>query len=299
MSQLNYNHLRYFYAVAKEGSIVKAAKVLHVSPQTISGQLTVFEAYLGSPLFERKGKRLILNDMGQLAISYAEDIFALGSELQQILKSQNVLNPLVFTVGVVDVIPKILAFNIIRCCFDLDDPIKLVCREGDLETLLADMALNKIDLILSDRPLPPAMPLKAYNHHLGESGVSFYANKREAKKLAKDFPRSLHQWPFLLSGDKSAQKVDLISWFDQSEIQPIIKAEFDDSALMKFFGQAGYGVFCSPSIIEDHILDEYDVRVIGRTDDIAEHFYAISPERKLKHPGVKLIVDAAASLFRK
>lgn len=298
MAQLNYNHLRYFYTVAKEGSIVKAAEVLHVSPQTISGQLTVFEDYLGSPLFERKGKRLILNGMGQVAISYAEDIFALGSELQQTLKSENILNPLVFTVGVVDVIPKILAFSIIQHCFELESDIKLVCREGDLETLLADVALNKIDLILSDRPLPPGMPLKAYNHHLGESGVSFYACKKDAKKLAKGFPQSLHRWPVLLSGDKSAQKIDLISWFDQFEIHPIIKAEFDDSALVKFFGQAGYGVFCSPSIIEDHILAQYEVKVIGRTNDIAEHFYAISPERKLKHPGVKLIVDAAVSLFR-
>ncbi len=297
MPQLNYNHLRYFYAVAREGSIAKAADVLFVSPQTISGQLTVFEDYLGVKLFERKGKRLVLNEVGKVTLGYAEDIFSLGSELQQLLKTQDVSQQFVFTVGVIDVIPKILAFNILKKSFDLEGSIKLVCREGDFDTLLSELAVNKIDLILSDRPVTPGMPIKAYNHHVGESGVSFYAAKSSASRLKKDFPYSLHKQPFLMCGDKSAQKISLQSWFEMEQIMPTIVAEFDDSALMKFFGESDHGVFCTPSMIEAHVTKHYEVSVIGRTDTIKESFYAISPERKVKHPGVKIIVDAAREIF--
>jgi len=295
--QLNYNHLRYFYTIAREGSIVKAAESLHVSPQTISGQLSVFEAYLGVMLFDRKGKRLVLNDAGKLVYSYAEDIFNLGTELQQSLKAQDPSQQFVFTVGVIDVIPKILASTILEKSFELAGPIKLVCREGDFEALLAELALNKIDLILSDRPLVPGTPIRAYNHLLGESGTSFYAEKNAAPKLKSSFPQSLDQHPFLICGDKSSQKINLQSWFELEQIHPIIVAEFDDSALMKFFGQSGYGVFSTPTIIEEHVIRQYDVDVIGRSTLISERFYAISPERKVKHPGVKLLVEYAKSIF--
>ena len=296
--QLNYKHLRYFYMIAREGSIVKAAEMLHVSPQTISGQLSVFEEYLGVALFDRKGKRLVKNGTGKLVYSYAEDIFALGSELQQSVKAKDPNQQFVFTVGVVEVIPKILASNILEKSFQLDGPIKLVCREGDFDALLAELALNKLDLILSDRPLTPGTPIKAYNHLLGESGISFYAKKSEAQKLKRHFPNSLDQYPFLTCGEKSNQKINLQSWFDLEKINPIIVAEFDDSALMKFFGQSGFGVFSTPTIIENHVTKQYDVSVIGQTDAIKERFYAISPERKVKHPGVKVLVDFAKTVFR-
>lgn len=296
--QLNYKHLRYFYMIAREGSIVKAAEMLHVSPQTISGQLSVFEEYLGVALFDRKGKRLVMNGTGKLVYSYAEDIFALGSELQQSVKAKDPNQQFVFTVGVVEVIPKILASNILEKSFQLDGPIKLVCREGDFDALLAELALNKLDLILSDRPLTPGTPIKAYNHLLGESGISFYAKKSEAQKLKRHFPNSLDQYPFLTCGEKSNQKINLQSWFDLEKINPIIVAEFDDSALMKFFGQSGFGVFSTPTIIENHVTKQYDVSVIGQTDAIKERFYAISPERKVKHPGVKVLVDFAKTVFR-
>ena len=294
--QLNYNHLRYFYTVAREGSIVKAAQALHLSPQTISGQLTVFEEYLGVTLFDRKGKRLHINDAGKMVYSYAEDIFSLGAELHQSLKMQSPQQQLAFTIGVVDVIPKILASNILEKSFELEDPIKLICRQGDFDSMLAELALNKIDLIISDRPLSPGMPIKAYNHYLGESGISFYADKASAEKMKKSFPQSLDQHPFLICGDKSTQKITLQSWFELEKINPNIVAEFDDSALMKFFGQSGYGVFCTPSIIERHVTRQYNVSVIGRTRAIKERFYAISPERKVKHPGVKMLIDSAQTI---
>lgn len=297
VTHLNYKHLRYFFTIAREGSIVKAAEVLHVSPQTISGQLTVFEQYLGMRLFDRVGKRLVLNDAGKLAFSYSEDIFSLGEELQQSLHSQDLGQQFVIHVGVVDVIPKILASRILENAFKLDGPIKLVCREGEFDSLLGDMALNRLDFILSDRPLTPGMPIRAYSHLLGESGLSFYAKKNAAKALKKDFPESLQHQRFLICGDKSNQKINLQTWFDQNNLVPDVVAEFDDSALMKYFGQAGQGVFCTPSIIEDHVTKQYGVVVIGRTNVIKERLYAISPERKVKHPGVKLLVEAALGLF--
>ena len=295
--QLNYKHLRYFYCIAREGSIVKAAEILHVSPQTISGQLTVFEQSLGVALFDRIGKRLVLNNTGKLAFSYAEDIFSLGDELQQSLDAQDLVQQFVFTVGVTDVIPKILASSILEHGFQLEGSIKLVCREGGFDSLLSEMALNRLDLILSDRPLTPGTPIKAYNHQLGESGLSFYAKKNKAGALKRGFPQSLDHQRFLMCGDKSNQKVSLQSWFEKEHITPTIVAEFDDSALMKYFGQSGHGVFSTPSIIERHVISQYDVALIGRTDIIKEQLYAITPERKVKHPGVKLLVEAAQMLF--
>lgn len=297
MPQINYQHLRYFFTVAREGSVVKAADSLNLSPQTVSGQLSVFEDYLGVKLFDRKGKRLLLNNTGKMVYGYAEDIFALGNELQSSLSGQNIGQQFVFAVGVVDVIPKIFAFDLLKTCFELDDPLRLVCREGDLDSLLAELALSKIDLILSDRPLAPGGALKAYNHLLGESGLTFYTDKTSAKSYRKHFPQSLDQKPFLICSDNSSQQINLLSWFDELGINPIIAAEFDDSALMKFFGQSGYGVFCTPTTIEEHVTKHYKVAIIGRTEDVRERFYAISPERKLKHPGVKLLVDTAKLKF--
>jgi len=295
--QLNYKHLRYFYAVASEGSIVKASELLNISPQTISGQLTVFENHLGARLFDRRGKRLVLNDMGKLVYSYAEDIFALGTELQQSIKAQDASQQFVFSVGITDVIPKILAVDILENSLQLESPIKLICREGDFNSLLSELALNKLDLILSDRPLTPGTPIRAYNHFLGECGLSFYANTKTTKKLKNSFPQSLHQHPFLICGDKSNQKINLQSWFDQEQICPTTVAEFDDSAMMKYFGRSGYGIFCTPSIIEAHVVQQYDVSAIGRTTQVTERFYAISPERKVKHPGVKLLIKEAQAIF--
>jgi LysR family transcriptional activator of nhaA len=179
----------------------------------------------------------------------------------------------------------------------MDENIRLICKEGDFDSLLADLAINKIDLIISDRPLPPGSAVRAYNHSLGECGLTFYAEKSAAKTFESGFPQNLDTKPMLLPGDKSSLKISLTSWFEELNISPVVVAEFDDSALMKFFGQFGYGVFCTPSTIEEHVLKQYKVAVIGRTDDVKERFYAISPERKLKHPAVKKVIDVAIPLF--
>lgn len=297
MQQLNYHHLQYFYAIAREGSIVKASAALHVSPQTLSGQLATFEEYLGKRLFDRVGKRLVLNETGKLVFSYAEDIFTLGGELQRVLVNETPSQQFTFVVGVVDVIPKILTYDLLSPVMAPDNSLHLVSREAEFDTLIADLAVNKIDLIISDRPLPPGTAVKAYNHFIGESGLTFYADKPNARRLQTNFPTSLHGEPLLVPGDKSSLKINLMSWFDSLDIAPVTVAEFEDSALMKFFGQAGHGVFCTPTTIEEHVLKQYSVRVIGRTREISERFYAISPERKLKHPLVSRVMATARELF--
>ncbi len=298
MASLNYHHLYYFYVTAREGTIVKAAEHMHITPQTVSGQISAFEDYLGIALFERKGKRLVLNEAGKMAYSYAEDIFSLGSELQHALNNEQHGRQFTFAVGITDVLPKVFAFDLLKSCFDMDETLRLVCHEGDIDSLLVDLALNRIDLILSDRPLMPGARIKAYSHSLGESGITFFtANKRSARQLAAEFPNSLDQQNFLISGEKSTLKINLMSWFDELQITPNIVAEFDDSALTKLFGQAGYGIFCTPSTIEEDVQRQYNVAVIGRTHEIKEQFYAISPERKLKHPGVRHLFSHAKTLF--
>lgn len=299
MQQLNYHHLYYFFVTAREGSIMRAAELLHVTPQTVSGQISTFEDYLGKKLFDRKGKRLVVNQQGQYVYSYAEDIFSLGTELLQNLQHQESGHQLHFTIGVTDIIPKVLAFDLFRTCLDYDENLKLICKEGGLDSQLAELALNKVDIIFSDQPLPPGGHIKAYNHFVGETGMAFFATKEIASKIAADFPKSLHHCPTLLPGEKSTQKVELLAWFDRINIVPDIVAEFEDSALMKLFGQAGYGVFCAPAPIAEHVKQQYQVEVVGVTNEIREDFYLISPERKLKHPAALHLFEFASDLIAK
>ena len=293
MSQLNYQHLYYFYVTAKEGSIVKASAVLYLTPQTISEQIRILEDYFGFELFDRISKRLKLNSQGQLAYSFARDIFSLGGELLQSVRKQHHHKLQALSVGITDVIPKVLAFDLFKTCFACNDEIRLVCKEGDLDPLSGELALNRLDMILSDRPLPPGSHVKAYNHLIGSSGLSFFMAEQHAVQYLATFPQSLHDQPFLIPGDKSAQKLDLLAWFARHKINPQIKAEFDDSALMKLFGQQGYGVFCASTSIEQHLQEQYKVRVIGRTDEIKERLYLISPERQIKHPAVLSLFESA------
>ncbi|WP_086933572.1 transcriptional activator NhaR [Agarilytica rhodophyticola] len=293
LKQINYNHLFYFYTVAKEGGIAKGAKRLNVTAQTVSGQIAVMESYLGIKLFDRTGKRLSLNETGHIVYSYAEDIFGLGNELASVLSSNQQGHEITFNVGIIDVIPKVFAFDLLKQCFNLEQSVRLVSREGDFDLLLADMALNHLDLIVSDRPLPPRVGVKAYSHYLGESGFTFFAEKKLAKKARKDFPHSLTDMNFLMPSDRSAQKNNLVTWFETEGIHPHVVAEFDDSALMKFFGQDGLGVFCTPTSIETFVLEQFAVEVVGRVENIKERYYGISPERKIKHPAVEKLFEEA------
>lgn len=293
MTPLNYNHLYYFYTVATDGSIAKASARLHLTPQTISGQITSFETQIGFDLFDRKGKKLQLSEMGRLIYSYAEDIFQLGDELKNVLKTREPAHWQTLTVGITEVIPKTLAYQLLNPALNMPEPVRLICNEGDQENLLADLAIDRLDMVLTDQPLQPGSYVKAYNHLLTKSGFTFFATKQLASACRKGFPQSLSGQPILLQGKKSAVRQRLSAWLEKYDIVPDIIAEFDDSALMKSFAQTGYGVFAGPTLIEKAIVSQYKVNIIGRTDEFKEHYYAISPERRLKHPAIVEIVNCA------
>ena len=297
MAKLNYHHLQYFHAIATHGSIAKAANTMHITPQTLSAQLSLLEDQLGYNLFDRKGKRLVLNDMGHITLSYTQEIFNLGDELLHSLKNHSTDFTFRFSIGVTDVIAKVFSFNFLKTVYTMDDSIKLVCKETCLEVLLGELATNKLDAVLSDTPLPVGSPLKAYSHLVGKCGLSFFAHKDLAEKLTGDFPKSLDNKPFFTAGEGSNQRLSVLSWFEQINISPLIIGEFDDSVLAKYFGQAGYGVFCAPSIIDKHVIEQFGVKLIGRTTDITEHYYLISPERKVKHPAVHHLLEEGKKLF--
>lgn len=297
MSSLNYHHLYYFQAIATHGSIVKAAETIHITPQTLSAQLNLLEQQLGYPLFDRKGKRLLLNDMGRITLSYANEIFSLGNELINSLKQQSNLGLSKFSIGVTDVIAKVFSFDFLKSVYAMDESIKLICKETSVDGLLGELATNKVDAVLSDKPLASGATLKAYSHLVGKSGLSFFAHKNLAQTLVKAFPQSLNNQPFFTAGQGSSQRHNVLLWFTQLGISPNILGEFDDSALTKYFGQAGYGVFCAPSIINEHVQEQFNVMLIGETTDITEHYYLISTEQKIKHPVIKHMLKEGKKLF--
>jgi|TARA_B110000967_G_scaffold31217_1_gene29545 LysR family transcriptional activator of nhaA len=292
MTPLNYNHLYYFFTVAREGSIAKASASLHLTPQTISGQITKFEAQIDVNLFDRKGKTLQLSDMGCLIYSRAEEIFQLGDELSNVLKTQRPISWQTLSVGITDVIPKVLAHQLLKPALKKDKSIRLVCHEGDQISLLASLAVNKLDLIITDQPLQPGGHIKAYTHQIAESGLTFFATKELAGQYREGFSQSLSSQSFLMQSKKSAVRQRLVMWLDKMGVTPTIVAEFDDSALMKSFGQEGYGVFSAPTIIEKYITSQYGVEIIGRAEECIDRYYIISPERKIKHPAVVEIVNS-------
>lgn len=293
MSPLNYNHLYYFYVVATEGSITKASTRLNLTPQTISGQITSFEAQIGIHLFDRKGKTFHLSEMGQLIYSYAEEIFQLGDEVKHILKRKQPDQWHTFTVGITDVIPIVLAHQLLSPVLKMNERVRLICQGGDQNSLLADLSINKIDCILTDLPLQLGSHVKAYNHLLIESDFTFFAAETVLQNSHSDFPKCLSDLPWLMQSKKSAVRTRLSSWLEKYNISPNIVAEFDDSSLMKTFGQAGVGIFSSPTLIEEYVAEKFNVKILGRTDEIKEQYYIISPERRLKHPAILEIVSAA------
>lgn len=296
MTPVNFNQLYYFYLVAREGSIARISEQLHITPQTISGQISALEHSTGSALFNRTGKKWSLTEMGRVTFGYAEDIFQLGDELRSVLKHHTVTQWQTFTVGITDVLPKAFIYELLKPVFSLPAQLRLICREGEQSALLAELAVNKLDLVLTDEPLSPGSSIKAYNHEITESGTSFFASLALLSKLSqRQFPACLHQQPMLLQSKRSIIRQRLDAWFEQQGIAPQIVAEFDDSAMMKAFGQQGLGIFSAPTQIEQKICQQYEVQVIGRSDAIREVFYAISPERKLTHPGVLQLVNALSS----
>lgn len=293
MRHLNYNHLLYFHTVAREGSIAKAAETLHLTPQTISGQIKRLEESIGNPLFERVGRGLNLTETGQAINRYAEEIFSLGSELAHwVSRGQSDL-PDILNVGIVNSIPKLVAHGVLRAGLDLDPPVRLVCKEDTLQVLLAGLSVHQLDLVLSDRPIPIGFGVKAFNHLLGESPVAFFGRDDLADRYAPGFPGSLDGAPVLLPVTGSAQRRSLDGWFDQIDVAPDIVAEFDDSALLKAFGEAGAGIFPAPMAIAKQIELTYHARFIGPAGEVRETYYAISPERVLKQTAVRAITERA------
>jgi len=290
---INYKHLHYFWVVAKAGGIARAGERLNLTPQTISGQLSLLEEQLGEALFVRVGRNLELTETGRLVLSYADEIFSLGSELEEMVRNLPGGRPLVFKVGVVDVVPKSIAYRLLAPALQLPEPVRIVCREGAIDTLLADLAVHRVDLVIADGPIPQSVNVRGFNHPLGDCGITFFATPGLARKLGNKFPHCLRGVPLLLPGETTVVRSRLVKWFDRLHIHPRIVGEFDDSALMKAFGRAGAGVFVAPSPIAAEVEKQYDVVAIGQTDEVRDHFYAISVERKISHPAVAAITEMA------
>ena len=292
MEWLNYHHLLYFWVVARKGSIARAAEELRLSQPTISNQLKSLEASLGHPLFERRGRGLVLTDVGRTVQRYADDIFRTGRELQQAVKGIPTRDRLPFAVGVVDAIPKVMAERMLQAAVDGVADLRLSCREGPLPDLLAALALHELDLVLSDAPPPESVRVKAFHHLLADSGVVFLAAPRLAG-LRKGFPGSLEGAPVLLPAEGAALRKGLEGWFEARGVTPLVTGEFDDGALLKAFGARGLGVFTAPALFERELCEQYGVSAIGRTDEVRERVYAITVERRLRHPAAAAIADAA------
>jgi|SRR5450830_561516 len=290
---LNYRQLHYFWVVARTGSIVRACEQLNLTPQTISGQISLLEQTFGVELFRKAGRQLELTEAGRRTLPYAEQMFQLGNELEAMLRTQPNEQQRLLRVGVADVVPKSIVYRLIAPTMELDEPIRITCREDKLERLLADLAIQRLDLVISDSPMPSHLDIKGYSQKLGECGISFFATSALAARHAEDFPHCLHGAPLLIPGQESVVRSRLLRWFAEQHLHPRIVGEFDDSALMQAFGQSGSGIFIAPSVIAEEVCRQYGVELLGQTDAVSESFYAISVERKVKHPGIVAITEGA------
>ncbi len=294
MEWLNYHHLLYFWAVAKEGSIARAGHQLRLAPPTISGQIHRLEHVLGEKLFARKGRNLVLTDVGRTAYRYADEIFSLGRELLDTVAGRATGQPIRVTVGVLDVLPSSLVRRVLEPAFGLGEPVSVVCREGrSLEGFLGELAVQAVDAVLSDAPAPPGTAVRAFNHLLGECGTTFFAAPPLARSLKRRFPRSLDGAPFLAPGEGAVMRRALEQWFGSKRVRPLVACELDDAALTDHLGEAGRGVFAAPDVVEADVRRRYRVEIVGRAPGLRQRFYAISVERKLKHPAVVAISEAA------
>lgn len=293
MEWLNYNHLLYFWTVAREGGIARASAKLRLAPSTISAQVAALERALGEKLFTRAGRGLTLTDAGRSVFGYADQIFNLGRELLATVRGWPATRPLTLVVGISDAVPKLIAYRLLEPALGLKTPVRLVCREDWPERLLAELAIHAVDIVLANVPAGATVKVRTFNHLLGESGMTFFATPRLAAAHARRFPRSLDGAPVLLPRETAPVRAALERWFEDVGVRPRIMGEFDDIALLKVFGQAGVGIFAAPSVIEADVRRQYGVRAIGRAEEVRERFYAIALERKLSHPAVVAILDAA------
>ncbi|MBL4848531.1 MAG: transcriptional activator NhaR [Planctomycetes bacterium] len=294
----NFHHLLYFWTIARLGTVAAAAEELMVTPQTISGQIRVLEEALGEKLFGRSGRNLLLTDFGRAVYGYADEIFSVGRELMESLRTGISVRQSSLRVGVTIGMPKLVAHEILQPALRIEPKIRLVCSENRLEALLADLATHTLDVVLADVPVPAQIKVQAYNHLLGKSGITFLGSGTLARGYRRRFPESLDQAPMLLPVPGTSLRGSLDRWFDELKIQPRIVGEFADIALLKAFGQAGAGIFPVPSVVEEEVKRQYRVRHIGATDEVIERFYAISVERRVRHPAMAAIcAQAREELF--
>lgn len=293
MQDLNYNHLLYFWHVAREGGLVQAGKVLRLSHPTLSAQIHALEARLGQALFVKVGRRLVLTDVGRVVFRYADEIFSLGREMVDTVQERAAGRPVRLDVGVVDAVPKLVVRRLLDPALVLSQPVRIVCHEGSYEKLLADLSLHALDIVFADAPVPRGSSVRAFNHPLGECGVGLFAADKLARAHREGFPRSLDGAPMLLPFSNSPLRRALDQWFEANAIKPNIVAEFEDNALLTVFGADGVGLFPAPLAVEAEIKRQHRVRAVGRVPGVRERFYAVSGERKLKNPAVVALTEAA------
>lgn len=292
---MNFKHLHYFWVTAKAGGVVRAGEQLHTTPQTLSAQIKLLEGRLGRRLFRKSGRNLELTDDGRVALRYADEIFALGGELEAALREKSHAGGQVLDlrVGIEDAVAKSVAYRLLEPALALKDPVRLVCTEGRFNDLMAQLALHRMDLVIADEPLTSRLGVKAFNHKLGSSTMGFFAAPALAKSLKGPFPQCLNGAPMLVPGATSSLRPQFEAWLTRHGLHPRVVGEFDDGALMKAFGRQGTGIFISPTVVEDETVAQYGVKVVGRSDEMVEDFYAISIERRITHPGVAAITQAA------
>lgn len=295
----NFHHLLYFWTVAREGSILAACKKLYVSQPTVSAQIRALERSLGQSLFARRGRRLELTEMGHVALRYADEIFTLGRELAETFQGRPTGRGLRLIVGIADVVPKLIAYRLLEPALQLPESVEMICLEGKSDRLLAELAVHELDLVLTEAPVGPSVNVRAFSHLLGECGVAVFGTAPLAKRFKRGFPACLAEAPLLLPTETSTIRRELNQWFFSQGITPRVAGQFEDSALMKVFGQAGRGLFFSPAAIADEIERQHGVERIGVLDRVRERFYAISGERRIRHPAVLAIsTTAKRELFK-
>jgi LysR family transcriptional regulator, transcriptional activator of nhaA len=292
---MNLKHLHYFWVVAKAGGVAKAGQQLHLSPQTLSEQIKLLEERLGSKLFRKSGRKLELTDDGRVALGFADNIFALGSELEIAMREKRAAGPsmIEFRVGVEDAVAKSVAYRLIEPALDIDKPVRLICTEGRFPDLMAQLALHQMDLVIADEPLTRRYSIKGFNHELGSSPMTFFCAPSLAAQLRGPFPACLNDMPMLIPGASTSVRPQFETWLTRHQLRPRVVGEFDDGALMKAFGREGRGVFLSPSVVEADTAHQYGLQVVGHSDEIVETIYAISAERRITHPCVAAITQAA------
>ncbi len=292
MEWLNYHHLHYFWVIAREGSITRATKELRLTQPTLSAQLRALEDSLGEPLFHRSGRSLVLTEVGRVAFQYADEIFSLGRDLRLAIHGK-ASGGLRLQVGVADVLPKLIAQQILLPVYKLDEPVRLICREDSQDRLLTALALHELDVVLTDAPLGQTVKVRAFNHLLGESAVALFAAPALVKTYRKRFPDSLTDAPLLMPMENTVLRRSVDQWLSARDLRPKIVGEFEDSALIKSFGRVGIGLFAAPLLMAQDIRAQYGCELIGQLDGVVERFYAISIERRIKHPAVSAICQSA------